>query len=120
MAMPEPNVTVSIDRRGRASVEVGGVKMAGVVAVTGDHQMDQSVVTIHVVGRYVRYEQKPNTVEDAIGQAMRQIDYALKARERDELDRQQLQVENDGLRRQLAERPRFRVPCGRGSSDGAD
>lgn len=120
MRMPEPNVVVSVDRRGRASVEVGGVKMVGVVAVSGDHRIDEAVVTIEVIGRYVAYEQKSSSVDAAIGQAMRQIDYALKAKVRDDRDRRQLEEENENLRRQLAERPRYRVPCGRGGTDGAD
>lgn len=118
MTIPVPNVLVTIDAKGKASVEVAGVKMAGVLRVSPEFGMEAGSVVIEVHPRFVRYEQRVSSIADAQEQLRRRqlrrrlanLD-RLSLQGRQEMDA--LTRENDDLKRQLAQRPRVRVKAGR-------
>lgn len=61
----EPNITVIKGRRG-VSVDVGGVKMAGVLNVRSDLSHEGGSVTIEVHSLMVRFDQRHDDVDDAL------------------------------------------------------
>jgi len=113
MTIPVPNVLVTIDAKGKASVEVAGVKMAGVLRVSSEFGMEAGSVVIEVHPRFVRYEQRVSSIADAHEQLRRRLADLdrLSLQGRQEMDA--LTRENDDLKRQLAQRPRVRVKAGR-------
>jgi hypothetical protein len=113
MTIPVPNVLVTIDAKGKASVEVAGVKMAGVLRVSSEFGMEAGSVVIEVHPRFVRYEQRVSSIADAQEQLRRRLADLdrLSLQGRQEMDA--LTRENDDLKRQLAQRPRVRVKAGR-------
>lgn len=113
MGLPDPNVLISVGKRGRASVEVGGVKMAGVVRVSADHAMDGGNVIIEISPHYARFEQRPNSLPEAEAQITRRMTDILNFARASQQEADHLQRENDDLRQKLSERQRYRVQAGR-------
>ncbi len=121
MAIPKANTVIAINRRGRAIVEVDGIRMRGVLAVAGDHTFSgDGTVTITLPSRMVQYVHLSGSVDDAVEQVQRQLSYAAVAADRDSREIEALEAENEKLRAQLAERPRYRVPYNRGSNGEAE
>lgn len=115
--MIQPNVVVRKGRRSTA-VEVGGVKMVGVISVQTRHDAGEvGIVTIELAGRMVEFDQTHDSVGSATAAIMGKVAQLVQQAERDReesLTRENdLRVDNEKLRAKLAEKHRIRVQAGR-------
>jgi hypothetical protein len=114
--LPQPNVVVKKSRRG-TTVEVGGIPMAGVTKVETEHTIGESgMVTIHLTGRMVEFDQRHDSVDAVTAAIMGKIGQLVKQTERDRTEtinrENDLREENDRLRVELAAKQRIRVQAG--------